>query len=111
MWGTPGEARDLRLHRMTNTHITTLSWTPPLLPGGSFLIYDTLRSTQASNFASSTSCVETNDGLDTSAVDSQDPVPDTCLFYLIRAENTCPSGMGSLGNASDGTPRSGRGCP
>ena len=38
-------------------------------------------------------------------------VPQAVFFYLVRAENACPLGQGSLGKDSNGAPREGRSCP
>jgi len=57
------------------------------------------------------SCVESNDGLDTAATDAATPPLDGAFFYLVRAENSCPAGNGSLGTDSFGNPRTGRTCP
>jgi hypothetical protein len=35
----------------------------------------------------------------------------TTLNYLVRAQNACPSGSGTLGLASSGLPRAGLDCP
>ena len=57
------------------------------------------------------SCVEEDDGSDTAAVDADEPVSGGVFYYLARAENACPSGLGSLGAGSDGSLRTGRVCP
>jgi hypothetical protein len=87
-----------------------LTWSPPQDPGASALRYDTLRTPQASDFLGAASCVETG-GLDTQTTDGTGLAPGTVRFYLARAENDCPGGQGSLGQASDGSPRAGRDCP
>ena len=70
-----------------------------------------LRSSDPSDFIEGAVCVEENDGTDTEAEDVDDPGPGVVFYYLVRAENDCPVGEGSLGRGSDGTPRAGRGCP
>ncbi len=108
VWSTPGEARELRLGPATSA----LAWSAPLDPGGtlSALSYDTIRSSVASNFGAGATCVE-SDGGDTASADAAKPSAGAGFFYLVRAQNACPSGMGPLGNRSDGTPRSARSCP
>jgi hypothetical protein len=56
--------------------------------------------------------VESDDGSDTTAIESAMPAPNTVRFVLIRAEDACPVSEGPLGWDSTGTPRpSGRSCP
>jgi hypothetical protein len=107
IWGTPGEVPVLVLEPDGQT----VSWSPPIDQGGSTLVYDTLRTSDPADFDLGAVCVESDDGTDTMAVDS-DPVPaGVTYYYLVRAENACPAGEGSLGNDSDGASRSGRTCP
>jgi hypothetical protein len=103
VWADPGEARTLYW-----SNKTTLNWTAPVDLGGTqALVYDTLRSTVASNFAGGT-CIEDGDGnLVTS--DSQIPAAGTVFFYLVRPNNTCP-GLGSIGTDSNGVARVGPEC-
>jgi len=70
-----------------------------------------LRSGSATDFLSSGTCVEPDDGSDTVATDVDVPALDSLFFYLIRTENQCPSGQGTLGTDSGGTERNGRDCP
>ena len=104
-WASPAETRNLRFA----ANRTTLNWDAPVDPGGSFTFYDTLRTTTASDFVLGTTCVESDDANTTSS-DTATPNPGQIYFYLTRADNYCP-GEGTLGNESDGTPRSGRTCP
>ena len=90
---------------------TDLDWTPPTDLGGVAVAYDTIRSDDPSDFVTTAVCVESDDGTDTSSFDAATPGVGAANYYLIRAENQCPSGQGSLGNSSDGTPRTGRTCP
>lgn len=106
VWATPGTVRDMRFA----SH-TLLNWNTPQSPGSLALRYDTLRSPQAGNFVSAASCVESDDGADREATDANNPPPGAVFFYLTRAENDCPAGQGSLGQASNGTERQGRTCP
>ena len=58
-----------------------------------------------------TTCVESDDGLDTMAVDT-DPIPlGFVRYYLLRAEDECPDGKGTLGMSSASVVRLGRNCP
>jgi len=91
--------------------VSTLSWTAPAAPGGSAIVYDTLRSPTPTNFMAVTTCVETNDGANTAATDSTTPGPGGVFYYLTRAENACPSGIGVLHRNSTGAAISGRTCP
>jgi hypothetical protein len=111
IWATPGEVRSLVISHNQVTSTSTLSWTAPSLPGATSDLYDTLRSTTPSNFTSSATCVETNDGSNTSATDAMALPPLGAFFYLVRAENSCPSGQGVLGKNTAGTPTPGRTCP
>jgi hypothetical protein len=111
IWATPGEVRSLVLAHNKVSGTSTINWTAPLLPGGSSIVYDTLRSTSPSNFTSSATCVETNDGANTSASDATVLAPGGAFFYLTRAEDACPSGQGVLHLNSAGTPIAGRTCP
>ena len=58
-----------------------------------------------------TKVTETNNGPNTVSADTGTPASGASFFYLIRGENNCPSGQGSLGNQSNGTPRTARTCP
>lgn len=111
-WATPGEVRDLLLFSNLATGVTTLGWTPPAVIGSKALRYDVLRSTSPADFTSPlTACLESDDGSDTIAVDSLTPAVGTCQYYLVRAENFCPQGMGPLGTTSSGATIQGRSCP
>jgi hypothetical protein len=101
----PGEARNLLV-----TGTGDLSWDPPADLGGLVLVYDVLRSADASDFVGSTVCLETDDGADTAAQDTGVPAAGSVFYYLPRAENDCPAGGGSLGSDSGGASRSGRTC-
>lgn len=111
IWAQPGEARSLTLTHVRATGVTTLTWLIPTAPGGTSVLYDTLRATGPTAFGTAV-CVETNDGSNTTATDSVKPAVANAFDYLVRAENSCPSsGQGSLGKRSDGTDRTGRACP
>lgn len=111
IWATPGEVRSLIGSHNKFSGTSTLSWAAPLLPGGSQDVYDTLRSTTPTNFTSSAICVESNDGSNLLATDATTPAPGGVFYYLVRAENSCPSGQGVLGRNTAGTPTPGRSCP
>ncbi|MBP7147718.1 MAG: S8 family serine peptidase [Acidobacteria bacterium] len=90
----------------------TLSWTAPAAGGSAgSTVYDTLRSTSPGDFVGPAVCVETNDGADTQATDTATPSAGQAFFYLVRAENACPNGQGTLGFTSSGAERAGRVCP
>jgi N-acetylneuraminic acid mutarotase len=104
-WAAPGEATDLRF-----TSATDLTWNAPAAPGATALVYDLLRSSDPSDFMAAATCMASG-VVGTGAVDPEVPPPGTAYDYLVRAANACPSGEGSLGSRSDGTPRVGRACP
>jgi hypothetical protein len=110
VWATPGEVRSLLASRI-GSFTATINWTPPFALGGTSVVYDTLRSTAPSNFTSLATCVESNDGSNTTTNDLTGLPPGGALYYLTRAENACPSGQGVLGRNSAGTPTAGRACP
>jgi hypothetical protein len=103
---TPGEVQSLVF-----LDATSMQWSPPAAPGASTIAYDTLRAAGAGNFTGGASCVESDDGADTGASDGTVPSSRGIYFYLVRAENACPLGQGTLGTMSSGEPRSGRTCP
>lgn len=105
VWGTPGEVPELDFLGQT-----TLGWTALGVPGGTNDAYDLLRSSAANDFVTNAACIPT-DASTRSAVDEETPPVGGFFFYLIRASDACPAGLGSLGSASDGTPRAGRTCP
>ena len=92
IWATPGDVRSLLMSHNKGTGVSTISWTPPLSPGATSIVYDTLRSPIASNFTSAATCVETNDGANTTATDATTPSPGSTLFYLTRAGGRMPVG-------------------
>jgi len=108
-WGTPAEVAGLEVQ---GADPALLSW-GAVTGGGVLVRYDTLRSGVAGDFLSGATCIESDDGSDTTASDAVPPAAGRIFFYLIRAENACPSpaGMGPLGFASSGSPRQGRACP
>jgi PKD repeat protein len=72
-------------------------------------VYDTIRSTDPSDFVTNAVCLETDDS-DTMADDPDDPLPGEVYAYVSRGGDNCPDGEGSLGTDSDGTPRVGIDC-
>ena len=106
IWATPGEVAELIF-----TDKQTLSWTVPLDAGGVSVVYDTLRSENPTDFVGAGACVESNDGADHQATDAVSPNSGGVFYYLVRANNDCPLGHGSLGAASGGQLRIGRTCP
>jgi uncharacterized repeat protein (TIGR01451 family) len=86
----------------------TLTWQPPseLGQGCSNVVYDILRSLVPWDFVGA-ECVAAD--LDaTSATDTATPAPGQTFFYLVRAENSCGS---NLGSDSAGNATVGRSCP
>ncbi len=62
------------------------------------------------DFVVAATCVATGtSGM--SATDAYTPLPGQIFFYLVGADDACPSGIGSLGTASSGAARTGRSCP
>ncbi|UCF69137.1 MAG: hypothetical protein JSV80_07595, partial [Acidobacteriota bacterium] len=92
-WALPGEATALQLTHDAGAETTSLSWLAPSAPGGTTLLYDTLRSELLNDF-SGADCVE-SDGNDTESSDSLTPAAGAAVGFLVRAENGC--GPGSLG--------------
>ncbi len=113
VWGTPGEVSGVAAdHAGGPGGTTTLSW-DAMSEGGdpAGFLYDTIRSGSGDDFTTAAICVETNSGPGTTATDSSNPALREAFYYLIRAENACPAGTGSVGFDSAGTPRSARTCP
>jgi len=107
-WDTPGQTTNLRF----SSGKTTLSWNVPANLGtlASAIRYDTIRATSPGGFQFGF-CVESDDGPNTTATDFDLPGTGSVFFYLNRAQNTCPQGVGSLGTDSFGTLRLARPCP
>lgn len=104
-WEAPSEARELHF-----TDSTTLAWSAPLDLGASSVIYDLIRSESATDFLEQATCAA-SDSPEAGAADWTVPSPGRAFYYLARAENRCPEGLGSLGTDSNGTARRGRICP
>ena len=105
IWGRPGEVRNLRF-----ASATSIAWDPPTAPGGTQPRYDVIRSSDVSDFVTSALCVEWDDASDTSAHDPGIPAAGAIFYYLIRAENTCALGSGSLGISRGSYLRTARSC-
>jgi hypothetical protein len=105
VWGIPGEATALMLsHTGGVGGTTTLFWTAPS-SGGTAFVYDTVRTSIRSDFQTIAICVESDDGPNTTATDTDTPASGGAFYYLVRAANPCGSGL--LGGVN-GT---GRSCP
>jgi hypothetical protein len=98
IWSTPGEVRAVAW-----IDESTLRWSPPLEPGGApgTPRYDTIRSESESDFLDSALCVETDDGSDLEATDTDVPLLGNVFHYLVRAENDC--GAGPIGGGTSGS--------
>jgi hypothetical protein len=111
VWETPGEARSLILDHDRILDRTEVHWSEPAVPGGLSVRYDTIRSAEPYDFLNAAVCIESDDGTDTLAVDFDGLPPYGLACYLVRAENDCPDGSGSLGDGPDGHARTARNCP
>jgi hypothetical protein len=109
VWAVPGEATAL----LFLADKLSLIWIPPAAPGGApaSLRYDTLRSSSSTDFTAGTVCIESNDGPNAGSIDGATPAAGSGFYYLVRARNACPGGLGALGRRSDGTEILGRACP
>jgi len=104
-WATPSQARSI--HFSDNS---TLAWTAPAFPGAVGDLYDLIRSSSPADFVTAASCVATGTS-STTATDSTVPASGSAFYYLVRADDRCPSGLGPLGFSSSGTATAGRTCP
>lgn len=107
VWAVPGEATDLVfLDKLT------MNWWPPAVLGTfpGFERYDTVRSTRPDDFVSAGFCLD-SDSYDTYSSDYEDPPAGQAFYYLVAAENDCPSGRGPFGHRSDGSRREALSCP
>ena len=99
-WAVPAPAWDLLANGRAPT---ALSWRAPTAPGGMNVLYDVLRSTGPSDFASAL-CI----GSDQSGSFFNDSEPvSQAFYYLVRAKNACG---GNLGTDSALNPRTGAAC-
>jgi hypothetical protein len=108
VWATPSETNNLQLATVSGA--VELTWTPPIPPGGAVTHFDILRSDNPPDFTSGTTCVATN--ISGTLFDDPDgTIVPGLSFYLVRARNACPSGLGVLGFDSNGQPIAGVSCP
>jgi hypothetical protein len=103
-WATPGDVRGL-----TFTDESNINWEPPFDPGASSVLFDVLRSASPDDFTAGIVCIS-SDQAGTAAIDTELPPIGAVHYYLIRAENACPDGQGSVGHDSSGVPRVAAGC-
>jgi hypothetical protein len=108
-WATPGEAQNLQLTYDGDTGVSTLTWQAPAAPGGTSVLYDAVRSLDPQDFDTGASCVA-GDEPDPTTTDTVSLPANTAAYYLVRAENSCPVGLGSAGPGPDGEPRGMRDC-
>ena len=103
----PGEVLSSRFTDKTN-----LVWDVPPDPRAPAvnLAHDTIRSSDATTLGTGAVGVESNGGPDTFASDSENPLAGVVFYYLVRAENDCPDGRGTLGAGGGGVERAGREC-
>ncbi len=110
VWAPPSEVTGLMLGIDPASGGTLLSWSPPAAPGATALRYDVLQAPAPDGFVIG-ECLESDDGSDTTAVLLFTPEAGACAHILVRAENGCPNGQGTLGTDSSGVARIGRDCP
>lgn len=87
VWAVPSPARNLVL---SGSSTTNLSWSAPLDPGGTNVLYDVIRSASASNFATAT-CIYANQ-VATGTSDAVAVIGG--YYYLVRAKNVCGENLG-----------------
>ena len=110
VWTLPGETGTLFLDHDHQNAETQLGWSVPAKPGATSVTYDVLTASAADGFVQGVSCVEAGD-MDTVAVFADPVQPQSVAFFLVRATNGCPGGLGSLGADSFGMPRFAGPCP
>jgi len=108
-WERPGEVLHLRLEQAIAAGATILNWDAPVKPGGSSVIYETLRSDDPADFTDSF-CVESADASATISQDLEVPALGQAWFYLVRGQDHCGH-SGNCGTDSTGSYRVVRGCP
>jgi hypothetical protein len=112
VWARPGEVPGLILNHDLLGGFTTLTWDPPAALGAvAPPVYDVLRSLSPTDFSAAASCLESDSDVDRMAVDADALALGSAFYYLVRAENGCPTGPGNLGSDSAGSERPGRTCP
>jgi hypothetical protein len=106
-WKRPGEALGLRFP-LTGGSPDLLEWDPPLDPGASSVFYGILRSTNPADFtAPATACFQSSTP---DLTDFESPTAEPIFYYLVRARNLCPDGLGTLGTTANQVLRTGRDC-
>jgi hypothetical protein len=91
IWALPGDVNSLAAEYSEGSEVLTLTWSEPASPGGttSTLRYDVIVSSIVNDFSTSATCVESDDGSDTTSIGVSSPPPGTAAFFWIRAENNC----------------------
>ena len=110
VWATPGEATDLSVSHDVGVG-TTLDWVSPVASGSVSVTYETLRTGTPDGWMLAVDCVPDGDPSDTTNLDTENPDPDLVYYYLVRASNACPEGVGPLGQDSGNAERTGASCP
>jgi hypothetical protein len=105
IWATPGEVEALTLSG------AALTWAPPQAPGAAAVTYQALRAPSPGSFWFQAECLADPDPTDAYAIDGDVPASGAVLSYLVRASNACPWGLGTLGRASNRSPRWAPACP
>jgi hypothetical protein len=111
VWDRPGEVQGFVAVHDRASGVATFHWTALTDTGALAIAYDTLRSDDPSTFGAAF-CLESS-GADLQSTDGFAVAPGVLRSYLVRGVNACPapSGEGSLGARSDGTPRTAPPCP
>jgi hypothetical protein len=110
-WTLPGEATDLVLgdDPVAGGATTRLDWTAPATGGlAASMTYDVIRSTKASDFVTSATCLAAGVA-STTAGETQVPLPGRAWFYVVRARDACGTGVPHVG--SNGAVRPALDCP
>jgi len=110
VWATPGESTDLSISHDSGFG-TTLDWASPVDQGSVSVTYETLRTVMPDDWMLAVDCVADGDPTDTTNVDAENPDPGLVFYYLVRASNACPEGVGHLGWNSGNAERTGASCP
>jgi hypothetical protein len=109
-WSAPSEVTGLAASFDNGTGVTTLTWSPPVNPGGTAPpVYDTLLSSSPGDFLTAGVCVETAGADTTTALTGPLLGPGQALYFLVRPISAC--GAGPLGFDGNGTLVTGRACP
>lgn len=107
VWAIPGGIIDLVVTKSMSG--VELDWNAPLTGGTpAGMRYDVIKTLTGWKLASA-ACLESDDGTDTHAFDTEVPPLDRVLRYVVRPENDC--GVGSAGQTSTGAERRARTCP